>query len=332
VVEQQPNYVLVHALHYQCCLVLHSSLVPQFSGLSLDPSISVELINVSARVALKYAQLISELGSDLIALDWEYSRIPPFVGYCIYGSASIHIVFLFSRNESLSALARTKLISNLKVLKSMKSYWTNLERLVSIDNKTNPFFDDHNLNPEQWARINILFEAQTFRIEPSCTADRPSSIGRPGETIDPDNTEMLVIERDTGKLDEHLSTSVLKYNICPEVDSADPGKTIDDIERMIHNDPLVRLIDRENSRIRQQQTFANPMNTLSSDHLLSAAAGHRSNRTFSFHEDPATTFTGEDCSPGPSFLQELSDEWWQVDFDDLTQTMLSHNDLFQTGL
>lgn len=143
---------------------------------------------------------------------------------------------------------------------------------------------------------------------------------------------MLVIERDTGKLDEHLSTSVLKYSICPEVDSADPGKTNDDIERMIHNDPLVRLIDRENSRIREQQPFANPINTLSSDCLPSAAASHRSNRTFSFHEDPATASTGEDCCPVPSFLQEPSGEWWEVDFDDLTQTMLSHTDLFQTGL
>ena len=130
--EQQPAYIFVHALHYQCCLVLHSSLVPQFSGLSIDASVSVEVVSVSARVALRNAQAISELGSDLIALDWDLSRIAPFVGYCIYVSASIHIVFLFSRNEALAALARIRLISNLKVLSAMKGSWSNLERLVHM--------------------------------------------------------------------------------------------------------------------------------------------------------------------------------------------------------
>jgi hypothetical protein len=36
-----------------------------------------------ARVAHKRAQAISELGGDLLALDWEFSRIASFVGYCM---------------------------------------------------------------------------------------------------------------------------------------------------------------------------------------------------------------------------------------------------------
>lgn len=132
VIEQQPAYIFVHALHHQCCLVLHSSLVPQFSGLCADNRISVEAINVSARVAHKHAQAISDLGGDLVALDWEFSRIAPFVGYCMYVSASIHIVFLFSQNSALAVLAKSRLVSNLKVLSALKWYWSNLERLVRI--------------------------------------------------------------------------------------------------------------------------------------------------------------------------------------------------------
>lgn len=132
VIEQQAAYIFVHALYHQCCLVLHSSLVPQFSGLSADNSISVEAINVSARVAHRHAQAISDLGSDLVALDWEFSRIAPFVGYCMYVSASVHIVFLFSHNSALAVLAKTRLVSNLKVLSALKGYWSNLERLVRI--------------------------------------------------------------------------------------------------------------------------------------------------------------------------------------------------------
>lgn len=133
VVDQEPSYIFVHALHHQCCLVLHSSLVPQFSGLSLDSSISNEVINVSAKVALKHAKAISELGSDLISLDWDFSRVAPFVGYCVYVSASIYIVFLFSQNEGLATLAKSSLVVNLKVLKAMKGYWSNLERMVRTE-------------------------------------------------------------------------------------------------------------------------------------------------------------------------------------------------------
>ena len=130
-VHQQHMYIFVHALYHQCRLVLHSSLVPQFCGLPLLDTIPVEVISVSARVALKSAQAISELAADLAALEWDLIQVAPFVGYCMYVSASIHIAFLFSTDTTLAMLARTRLISNLKVLKSMKTYWTNLERLVS---------------------------------------------------------------------------------------------------------------------------------------------------------------------------------------------------------
>ena len=131
VVLQQPVYTFVHALYHQCRLVLHSSLVPKFSGIYLDKAIPQEATAVSARIALKSAQRISELGADLLALDWDPSQIASFVGYCMYVSASIHIAFLCSRDTSLATPARSNLIASIKLLKSMKMYWTNLERLVS---------------------------------------------------------------------------------------------------------------------------------------------------------------------------------------------------------
>ena len=131
VIEQQPTYVFVHSLHHQCWLALHISMVPQFSGLPVDHNVSPELVTASAMVALKHARAISKLCSDLIALDWDFYRLAPFVGYCIYVSASIHIVFLFLDNERLSRLAQRMLASNLRVLRAVKPYWFNLDRLVS---------------------------------------------------------------------------------------------------------------------------------------------------------------------------------------------------------
>lgn len=132
VVLQQPVYTFVHALYHQCRLVLHSSLVPKFSGIRLDKAIPKEATALSARIALKSAQKISELGADILALEWESAQIASFVGYCMYVSASIHIAFLSSRDASLATPARANLIASLKLLKSMKVYWTNLERLVGF--------------------------------------------------------------------------------------------------------------------------------------------------------------------------------------------------------
>lgn len=131
VVSQQPVYTFLHALYHQCRLVLHSSLVPKFSGINLDKAIPSEATALSARIALKSAQRISEVGADILALDWDPAQIASFVGYCMYVSASIHTAFLCSKDVSLAVPARADLIASLKLLKSMKMYWTNLERLVS---------------------------------------------------------------------------------------------------------------------------------------------------------------------------------------------------------
>ena len=130
--SQQSLFLFVHALYHQCRTVLHSSLVPQFSGLVLPDAIPAEVAHVSARIALKSAQEISNLGADIVALDWDAAQIPGFVGYCMYVSASIHIAVLGWKDSTLQQAARSSLISNLKCLKSMRLYWSNIEKLVSI--------------------------------------------------------------------------------------------------------------------------------------------------------------------------------------------------------
>ena len=124
-------YVFVHALYHQCRLVLHSALVPRFSGLHLHHRLPPEASSLSARIALGSVQALSEIGADLLALDWDPAQIPAFVGYCMYVGASINVTLLGSRDAALAAHARTNLASNLRLLKSLKVFWTNLERLVS---------------------------------------------------------------------------------------------------------------------------------------------------------------------------------------------------------
>jgi hypothetical protein len=105
--------------------------VPKFSGVHLHDSLPAQATSVSARIALESAQKISEMALDLLALECPGSQIPSFVGYCMYVSASIHTTLLYSRDPSLSVVARANLTASLQILRSVKVYWTNLERLVS---------------------------------------------------------------------------------------------------------------------------------------------------------------------------------------------------------
>lgn len=130
--EERQSYIFIHALHVQSRLILHLSLVPQLGGLDSSGKFPVELTGVSAQVALRMAQRMSELASDLLALDWNPVQLPAFFGYCLYVSASIHIVFLSARDAALADSARSQLLCNLKLLRFMKPYWANLRQLVCI--------------------------------------------------------------------------------------------------------------------------------------------------------------------------------------------------------
>lgn len=128
--QQQPVYVFVYGLYHQCRLVLHAALVPQFSGLKMTIDISVEMVSASARIAVNNARDLTKIGADLLALEWNFVSIAPFFGYCMYVCATIHIAMLGWKDQFDDP--KRKLITNLKILKSMKPYWVTLQRLVSM--------------------------------------------------------------------------------------------------------------------------------------------------------------------------------------------------------
>lgn len=130
VMKHHTLYALMHAAYQQCRLVLHSSLVPQFSGVAFLEGVPIEAVRVSAEIALSSAQSLSQLSADLLALEWDPTQIAPFFGYCMYVSASIHMTVL-DKDNHLGGAARRNLMLSLKMLRAMKPYWKILERLVS---------------------------------------------------------------------------------------------------------------------------------------------------------------------------------------------------------
>lgn len=132
----QMTFVLLHSGFHQCRMILHATVVPQFGGLSASNEISPETVRISAVTALNNANAIAGLAADLLELDIDPSRLPPIVGHSMYVAATIHITFISASHTDLSNSARKGLTSTLAVLKLMKPYWANLQKLVRIGRRT----------------------------------------------------------------------------------------------------------------------------------------------------------------------------------------------------
>lgn len=134
--KEHPWFVAMHTIYHQSKTVLHSTIVPHFSGIPLHQSVPHAAVRTSARTALEGAKLISEIAADLNDINVDAARLPPFTGYCMYVSASILIAFIFSRDEGLATTARSGLVSVLKILEAMKLCWKHLDKLVSLKGYT----------------------------------------------------------------------------------------------------------------------------------------------------------------------------------------------------
>ncbi|KEF52228.1 uncharacterized protein A1O9_11855 [Exophiala aquamarina CBS 119918] len=306
VVNQQPVFIFVHALYHQCRLVLHSSLVPKFGGLRLPEAIPSEATSLSARIALTSAQKISELGADLLALDWHASQIPSFVGYCMYVSASIHITLLSSRDASLSAMARGNLINSLKVLVSVKMYWANLERL--------------------WIRINMLYEAQLSRNRNTPGDARAAPYNYRSDLNDLDHIAHEA--RDTGALSEPLADSVLQYSLR----QLRPGARFDrdivqELEKETYPSDLTQLLEYSVGAPSQSSTVVPAMNPERESMSTTSEAAAGTLGTM-YHAAVST-----DWIRGSFFPNEQGNpyDWLQLNPDGFLQPFFSYDDSFDVN-
>ncbi|KIW11570.1 hypothetical protein PV08_10871 [Exophiala spinifera] len=301
IINRQPIYVFVYALYHQCRLVLHSSLVPQFSGVRLYETLPTEATSLSARIALKSAGGLSELGSDLLALDWDPAQTPAFVGYCMYVSASIHITLLSSTDTALAAIAQKNLICNLKLLKSMKPYWTNLERL--------------------WIRINMLYNAQTVRLGVSSTHLTGGAVDSEAQSNGLD--QLAGQPRETGQLSEPLADSVLQYTLR----RLKPGSNVSpsslrDLEASTDAEVLNSLLGDHATL--PAHVVDNGRGPPDRQPLPATLEGYNT------AIDPTPPQGSETLmrSPVVPALQGINYDWWHLDLDNIQPPTIPYDDMF----
>lgn len=206
--KQDQWFVAMHTIYHQGKIVLHSAMVPHFSGIPLQHAVPRAAVRTSARTALEGAKLMSEMAADLNSLNVDAARLPPFTGYCMYVSASILIAFISSRDEALAATARSGLVSVLKVQEAMKLCWKNLEKLVRPERGN--FWREQVFNSIQWARVILLYQTQ-LRYNKASASTAVANTGSGSATHDID--DLSAVRRDDGGLAEPLQDSVLFYSL-----------------------------------------------------------------------------------------------------------------------
>lgn len=185
----------------------------------------------------------------------------------------------------------------------------------------------------QWTRINILYEAKTCRHQPPPLSQSMQTTDPDVELPGVDAIDTLVRkQRDTGELEEPLATSVLEYSLRlrPDLKYQGQGRSIPEIERMMYNDPLARVVDREFSRLRKQQSLLHQTPSSTSEQYSSLPYSQHDMASRS-HGEVGAALAG-DINSDLTSLQENSGDWWQVNFENFTQTILDHNDLFHVQI
>lgn len=73
--------LLAESLFHQCQIILHSMLVPLFSGASTAPEVDVESVKRSAESVMRHAGLHEKLLNPFLYGNGDITVLPPLVGY-----------------------------------------------------------------------------------------------------------------------------------------------------------------------------------------------------------------------------------------------------------
>jgi hypothetical protein len=135
------------AVYHQCQIVLHSMIVPLFSGIPTDPDIDPETQRKAAETVTYHADLFERLLAPYLYDRNDVSRLPPLVGY---GAFVVGIVLLSTeisrRNQSMSELPENagkndhRLVAVeaiLRLIDTLRVYWRALQHPVSFLSSSN---------------------------------------------------------------------------------------------------------------------------------------------------------------------------------------------------
>jgi hypothetical protein len=137
-----------HSLYFLHRWLFPSKLSATMTGLYKDAP--PDFINSSARKCIAAANAISTILADL--QDMNTLLLVPFIGFCAFTTATLHVSNAFSPDQAISSAAKRHLATNLKILMIMRKHWYPLLQ---------PPFDMSRTVTERWCQaVRELYELQ----------------------------------------------------------------------------------------------------------------------------------------------------------------------------
>lgn len=137
---EAPELLLsLHAVYHQCRALPHLAM---FMFLRQTASAPPEYVQLCARIAVCHLNLFADATTSFLSFaSSSASSNPPFIAYCAFLTASIHLACLILFQESTQILPndstvilnllRKRALSSLLLLQRLQSYWSSCKQLVS---------------------------------------------------------------------------------------------------------------------------------------------------------------------------------------------------------
>ena len=116
-------------MYYLCVCLLHSSLVPVFSGIPSDPNISKKFTKMSAEQVVKHSMTALEMTASFLNLDPDLSRLSAITGYILFVVSDLQFKAIVAQGKQWSQ-GLSCCYSALKVLQKLKGHILPLQSLV----------------------------------------------------------------------------------------------------------------------------------------------------------------------------------------------------------
>lgn len=135
--ESRSLVLLAKSLFHQCQIILHSMLVPLFSGICTGPEVGVEAVKRSAERVLRHTGLHEKLLGPFLYGDCDATLVPPLMGYGAFITGVVLLATEASCREKIEQATTTEsrklraVRAILRLLNILRRHWRTLGHLVS---------------------------------------------------------------------------------------------------------------------------------------------------------------------------------------------------------
>jgi hypothetical protein len=89
----------LHCIYHLCACILHSSIVPVFSGVASDPQIPKRFSRMSAKEAIKHSTIVLDMATTFLNICTDVTRLSGVTGYALFVSSSVQFKSLSAQGK-----------------------------------------------------------------------------------------------------------------------------------------------------------------------------------------------------------------------------------------